>query len=77
MIVQRTDLPGTNCSECKYAYEKHCRTGLYILPCGSCEHRVKRKNILGSGCLCLQKPTANEQLKGKCYYYKEYKEDEK
>lgn len=71
----RTKLPNSDCTKCKYSYHRHCRKGQYLLPCGSCKHRVKRTSALGSDCLCLQKPTANEQLKGKCYYYKEYKEE--
>lgn len=75
MIEYRGHLPNTDCTTCKYASNRHCRKGSYMLPCSSCEHLAKTKNFLGSGCLCLQKPTKKEIETGRCRYYEEYKEE--
>lgn len=75
MIENRSGLPNTDCTKCKYAYNRHCRKGSYILRCSSCEHRAKHKNFLVSDCLCVLSPTKNELKTGKCHYYKEYKEE--
>ena len=68
----RTTLRNTDCTKCKYAYNKHCRIGDKIRLCSTCEHRAKRKNALGYDCLCLLEPTKKELKTGKCKYYEEY-----
>lgn len=72
MIGNRSELPNTDCTKCKYAYDRHCRQGAYLRPCGSCEHRAERENFLGSDCLCVLAPTEEELKTGKCKYYEEY-----
>ncbi len=65
----RATLNNTDCLHCKYAYNRHCRKGSYLRPCGSCEHRKNHRNDLGLDCLCVQKPTKNELKTGKCKYF--------
>lgn len=59
----------SDCTHCKYSYERHCRIGNKIRLCTNCEHRAKRKNSLGFDCLCVLEPTKKELKTGKCKYF--------
>lgn len=72
MTDDRSKLTNTNCIDCKYSYNRHCRQGDYLLPCGSCGHNKKDEDDAFYTCLCLLEPTEEEVETGKCKYYEEY-----
>lgn len=60
----RTKLPNSDCTKCKYSYHRHCRKGQYLLPCGSCKHRVKKKQALLVPIVCAcRNPQLTSNLK--------------
>lgn len=62
----------SDCTHCKYLYERHCRIDDKIRLCSTCEHRAKHKMSSAStacACLCLLKPTKTELKTGKCKYF--------
>lgn len=68
----RCTLRNTDCTTCKYEYNRHCRQGDYLLPCGSCGHNKKDEDDTFYTCLCLLEPTKEEVETGKCKYYEEF-----
>nr|DAD77469.1 MAG TPA: hypothetical protein [Podoviridae sp. ctaNW81] len=73
--LTRIMLNGTTCDKCLYSNMRpglsYCRK---VGGCLDCPHKVKHKNVWGYDCICLQQPTAKEERKDRCHYYKEYKE---
>lgn len=72
MTDNRSMLQGTDCTTCKFAYNRHCRKGSYLLPCGSCELNKKDEDDIFYTCLCVLEPTEEEVETDKCKYYEEY-----
>lgn len=76
MSPTRVMLSDTPCNKCVYGSSRpgvtYCQK---VNGCTNCPHKVKHKNLRDYDCICLQQPTVKEQLKDRCHYYKEYKEE--